>query len=50
MERIAVTSSNVVAVGYQESSSTLEVEFKNGSVYRYLDVPANPSAPLAAAD
>lgn len=41
MDRISVTSSNVAAVGYEASSSTLEVEFKNGSVYQYFDVPAD---------
>ena len=40
MDRIPVSSSNVAAVGYDESSSTLEVEFKSGSVYQYFGVPA----------
>jgi hypothetical protein len=40
MDRIPVSSSNVVAVAYDENSSTLEVEFKSGSVYQYFDVPA----------
>lgn len=39
MERIAVSSSNVESIGYDPDSSTLEVEFKNGSVYQYFDVP-----------
>ena len=39
MHRIPVRSSNVASVGYDESSSTLEVEFKSGSVYRYFGVP-----------
>ncbi len=41
MDRISVASSNVASVGYEENTSTLEVEFKNGSVYQYLDVPAD---------
>lgn len=38
MERISVSSSNLVSVGYDEDSSTLEVEFNNGT-YQYYDVP-----------
>lgn len=41
MQREAVSSSNVAAIGYEESSSTLEVEFLDGSVYQYFDVPQN---------
>jgi hypothetical protein len=39
MERQSVVSSNLVSVGYDEDSSTLEVEFKSGAVYRYFNVP-----------
>ena len=39
MERENVSSSNVQSVGYDETSETLEVEFKNGSVYQYFGVP-----------
>lgn len=39
MERVSVDSSNVAAVGYHADSETLEVEFKNGTVYQYFDVP-----------
>ena len=39
MERVAVSSSNVEALGYDADSQTLEVEFKNGTVYQYFDVP-----------
>lgn len=38
MERVAVSSSNLVSVGYDAESMTLEVEFKNG-IYQYYDVP-----------
>lgn len=38
MERIAVSSSNLVSVGYDEVTMTLEVEFNNG-IYQYYDVP-----------
>jgi uncharacterized protein len=39
MDRTAVSSSNVHAIGYDPTSSILEVEFTNGSVYQYFDVP-----------
>ncbi|WP_049629345.1 KTSC domain-containing protein [Cellvibrio sp. pealriver] len=37
MQRQSVSSSNVASVGYDEG--TLEVEFNNGAVYQYFDVP-----------
>jgi hypothetical protein len=40
MNRIPVSSSNVAAVGYDQATMTLEVEFHNGSVYQYFDVPS----------
>ena len=39
MDMINVDSSNVAAVGYDEDSSTLQVEFNNGGMYQYFDVP-----------
>ena len=39
MERVNVVSSNINSVGYEESSNTLEIEFKSGSVYQYFNVP-----------
>lgn len=39
MNRMAVISSNVASVGYDANTMTLEVEFTNGSVYQYCDVP-----------
>lgn len=39
MNRIPVSSSNVASVGYDLNTMTLEVEFTNGSVYQYFDVP-----------
>ena len=39
MNRTPVTSSNVASVGYDPGTMTLEVEFTNGSVYQYFDVP-----------
>jgi hypothetical protein len=39
MERTQVSSSNIRAIGYDPISSTLEVEFNNGTVYQYAGVP-----------
>ena len=39
MERNYVASSNIASIGYDEPSETLEVEFLNGSVYQYYNVP-----------
>ena len=39
MEREMVDSSTVMSIGYDLSSSTLEVEFKNSRVYQYYNVP-----------
>ena len=41
MERYNVASSNVKAIGYDEHTQTLEVEFLNGRVYQYYDIPEN---------
>jgi len=38
MERVSVSSSNVVSVGYDEENMILEIEFNNGT-YQYYDVP-----------
>lgn len=39
IQRVSVSSSNVESVGYEPSERVLEVEFKDGSVYRYFGVP-----------
>ncbi len=39
MERQPVNSSSLVSIGYDEDSSTLEVEFKVDRIYRYFNVP-----------
>ncbi len=40
MDRVQVSSSNLESVGYDEDSQTLEIEFKNGNIYQYFDVPS----------
>jgi len=39
MEMKSVSSTNLAAVGYDEANQTLRVEFKNGGIYDYYDVP-----------
>ncbi len=39
MNRIPVDSTNVLEVGYDSGTQTLEVLFKNGNIYQYFDVP-----------
>jgi hypothetical protein len=47
MDRVRVSSSDLRSVGYE--GTTLEVEFRDGSVYQYFDVPAARHASLMAA-
>lgn len=39
IEMIPVQSSNVMSIGYDEFSQILRVQFLNGGVYDYLNVP-----------
>jgi len=39
MLRMSVSSSNISSVGYDPKTQTLEVEFHNGGVYQYFNVP-----------
>jgi KTSC domain len=39
MNMIPVSSSNIVAVGYDENTLTLQVEFKDGKTYQFFDLP-----------
>ena len=41
MQRYSVASSNIASIGYDANTETLEVEFLNGSVYQYYNVPRN---------
>lgn len=50
MNRQAVTSSNIASIGYDASSQTLEVEFLNGGVYQYFDVPQHIYNGIMSAD
>ena len=38
IKRIPVESSALATVGYSKKLRALEIEFRNGAIYRYLDV------------
>jgi hypothetical protein len=39
IRRLPVDSTALAAVGYSQSLRALEIEFRNGAIYRYLEVP-----------
>ena len=39
MDRIPVDSTNIISIGYDPMTQTLEVEFKNAVVWQYSNVP-----------
>lgn len=41
LERMSVQSSNISSVGYDQASSSLEIEFHHGGVYQYYGVPGH---------
>ena len=47
LNRTPVVSSNIRSIGYE--SGTLEVEFKDGSVYQYDNVPPSVHSGLMSA-
>ena len=46
MTRTPVNSSSLASVGHDPETNTLEIEFKNGGVYRYAGVSAEDHAAL----
>lgn len=48
-ELTPVESSNIAAVGYDTRDSTLKIEFKNGGLYHYPNVPIAVYEELMAA-
>ena len=46
MQMQSVVSSDIRAIGYDENSLTLRIEFKNGGVYEYFAVPASVHSDL----
>jgi hypothetical protein len=49
MERTGVSSSNIASIGYDSANSILEVQFLNGSIYHYFDVPRDVHSDLMSA-
>jgi len=41
IRRAPVDSSAIASVGYSKRLHALEIEFVNGAIYRYLDVPSS---------
>ena len=51
MDRDIVDSSMISSIGYEQSSGTVEVEFRrNGQIWQYYDVPEFTYNELRAAD
>jgi hypothetical protein len=48
--REPVASSAIAAVGYSKRRQILEIEFRNGAIYRYLSVPRSAYHDLMAAE
>jgi hypothetical protein len=48
--RKSIDSATLSSVGYDQESNTLEVEFTNGSVYQYFDVPIEVVVALLLAE
>ncbi len=39
IKRVPVESSAIATLGYSKRMRALEIEFRNGAIYRYLDIP-----------
>lgn len=50
MKRTPINSTNIRAVGYDEATQLLEIEFHTGRVYRYSSVPPYVYAGLIKAE
>ena len=49
IKRVPIESKALAAVGYSKRLRALEIEFRNGAVYRYLDVSPQVHTALMAA-
>ena len=50
MKRTVVQSSNLLSVGYDEKTLTLEVEFGDSSIYQYTRIPKQVYVELMSAE
>jgi hypothetical protein len=49
MNRYAVNDRNIISVGYDEITKTLEIEFKLQAIHQYFDVSLNEFVALMKA-
>jgi len=49
MNRVAVGSTSIAEIGYDQQTQTLEIQFRHGGVYQYFDVPVSVHEDLMAA-
>jgi hypothetical protein len=49
MNRTAVESTTLAAVGYDEAQNLLELEFRSGAIYQYFEVPVDVHEQLLGA-
>jgi hypothetical protein len=49
MHRTSVSSSHLASIGYDASTHTLEVQFTDGAVYQYSNVPESVYRALMSA-
>ena len=50
VKRHRLSSSVIASVGYDDRAAMLEVEFRSGEVYRYLDVDPDDADDLLGAE
>ncbi len=50
MDRTSVSSTNLKSVGYDPEDMILEIEFHDGGVYQYFNVPESKYEGLMKAD
>jgi hypothetical protein len=51
IQRLTVVDSSMIhAIGYDRAARTMEVVFRDGGIYEYLDVPRGVYTGLMAAD
>jgi hypothetical protein len=50
VERARVDSSSIASIGYDPGRQALEIEFVNGGVYEYQDVPVEELERLVTSD
>ncbi|RJP29169.1 MAG: KTSC domain-containing protein [Candidatus Omnitrophota bacterium] len=50
MDMISVNSSTLASIGYDSDSAILQIEFKDGSLYEYFNVPQHIYDALCSAN